>query len=243
MLASPSTHHIVIPPAWHIPFSPTPYPEPLQPRGSTLPFSLASDFLNKKILPFSAMHSLGSSLSCLSLSVCPLSSSPSLLFSHPHKWPDSIWSLPDASGYPHSHIYKKFFSTTKKRIFVLFSNVWEFLKHKKMVFSSYERRKCFKRGEYIKAINNRSTNTHLFPAWEWTKSSLNNLRRSKLNTVPFPMLISHSDIFYCTLFGNDTKTHKGKSSVCFYCFINPMIFHLSKSTDFSKFKYYLKSLR
>lgn len=134
MLASPSTHHIVIPPAWHIPFSPTPYPEPLQPRGSTLPFSLASDFLNKKILPFSAMHSLGSSLSCLSLSVWPLSSSPSLLFSHPHKWPDSIWSLPDASGYPHSHIYKKFFPTTKKGIFVLFSNVWEFLKHKKWYF-------------------------------------------------------------------------------------------------------------
>lgn len=224
MLASPSTHHIVIPPG--IPFPPTPYPEPLQPRGSTLPFLLASDILNKTSCYFQPWNSLGSSLSRFSLSVCPLSSSPSLLFSHPQKWPDSIWNLPDATGYTHSHIYKKFFSTTKKRIFVLFSNVWEFLKCKKWYFPLMKEETVLKVVNIFKAINNRSTNTRLFPAWEWTKSSLNNLHIFKLNTVPFPMLISHSDIFYCTLFGNVTKTHKGKSSVCFYCFINPMILSL-----------------
>lgn len=56
-------------------------------------------------------------------------------------------------------------SPPRKKEYLFYSLMFEnSLNVKKMVYSSYERRKCFKRGEYIKAINNRSTNTHLFPA-------------------------------------------------------------------------------
>lgn len=44
----------------------------------------------------------------------------------------------------------------------------------------------------FQAINNRSTNMHLFPTWEWAKTPQNNLPICTLNIAPFPTLVPHN---------------------------------------------------